>query len=806
MKKNLLLLAFLSFALSAFAGTDGSTLKGIVLDEQNKPVPYATVMLKNAADSSLYKGEIANEKGEFKIEDIKAGNFFLQIQMSGYETKIVSGIKVSDDAPTIDLGKITMLPSSKELAAVEIKAEKPFIERQVDRTVVNIENSIVQAGSTILEVMSKLPGVLVDADGNISLKGKQSVIIMIDNKPNVLSGQDLSNMLRSMQASNTQKIEIITNPSAKYDAAGGAGIINIVLKRNRLDGFTGNVNAGYGQGRYASFNTGLNLNYKKKWYNLFLTYSYLNKSGFTNLILLRKFYNEENLYLVFDTDNYIPINYETHTPRIGADFYLSKKTTLSILGNSVFNVFKPSATNHTNILDGDYKLVNSYDFINKSRDDGKNFSFNSELSHHIDSIGQDIVLNLDYGNYGNIADQLFTTTTMDPSGNIIDKSYLVGKKDGKLSLYSIKLDYTKPLKSNAKFEAGAKSSYVDSDKDMAFYNRIDHIDHFDTARSSHFLYSENINAAYVNYSKELKKFSYQIGLRAEQTLAKGKQLLNNASFDRNYLQVFPTVFLDYKINENHGINLSLGRRIDRPGYEQLNPFKRLIDATTYSEGNPFLLPQLSYNTELTYSYKNALFITASYSLTKDNVTSVLIQNANSQTTVQAYVNIDQVNNANLSFTYSKRLTSWWTTNSTISGYYSHFEGIINNYELKNGAPSFYLTTNNSFSIMDGLSMECSFEYSHKNVYGVTEIKSNNNLTIGVQKSIFNKRGTITLNVQDILWAAYPSGETQFDQVNEVWDSIRDTRVANLNFTYKFGKGQGSKMRKKTGADEEKNRI
>jgi hypothetical protein len=804
MRTNLLILIF-SILLQNLSAVELETasIKGIITDQKDTPVPFATILLKNSSDSTLYKGEITNEKGEFNFENVKEGSFFLQVQMTGFE-QVNKPLTVTGSA--IDLGKIIVGPSSKELQTVTVAAERPFIERQIDKTVVNVENSIVQAGSSIMEVMEKLPGVLVDQDGNISLKGKQGVIIMIDGKPSALSGQDLANMLKGMPSSNIQKIEIITNPSAKYDAAGNAGIINIVMKKNRRDGFNGNVSASYGQGRYAKYNTSLSLNYKKKWYNLFFNYSYANRKGFNNLVLNRKFYEGDTLITVFETDNYIIFPFSTHTPRFGADFYLSKKTTLSVLGSGVVNSFQPSADNHTDILDGNNNKISSYDFINESDDKWYNYSFNTELKHQFDTTGKELVVNLDYARYWNITDQLFTTTNNNASDSVMSTTYLVGKQNGSLDLYSVKADYTNPLKNNAKFDAGLKSSYVSSDKDMRFYNRFGSNDIFDSARSSHFLYSENINAAYLNFSKEFKKISFQLGLRTEHTAAYGKQVLNDRRFTRNYLQVFPTVFLDYKISENHDVNLSLGRRIDRPGYEQMNPFKRLIDATTYSEGNPYLLPQLTYNSELTYSFKSILFITASYSLTTDNITDVLIQDSESRTTVQTIVNLNEFNYYSLNLSFSKRLTKWWTTNTSVLSYYGVYTGTINNYNIDQGIPSFYLNTSNSFSIMDGLSAEASFSYNYKTLYGVTMMNSNSNLTLGVQKSILKKRGTVTLNISDVFWNAYPSGVTDFGNVNENWTSRRDTRVMNLTVSYKFGDGKGSRMRKNTGADDEKSRI
>lgn len=803
MKKHYSLTALL-IIFSLYCSNAGE-IKGIVMDANQSPQPFATILLKKTADSTLYKGEITNDKGEFNFENVKNGDYFLQISIVGLDN-YNHEIKVPDDVSVIDLGNIVLKPSSKNLNEVTVQADKPFIEREVDKTVVNVENSIIQNGSSIMEVLEKLPGVIVDQNGGISLKGKQGVVVMIDGKRTPMSGQDLANMLKSMPSSSIQKIEIITNPSAKYDAAGNAGILNIIMKKNKKPGFNGSVSTGYGQGRYSKYNGNLSLNYKNKWYNLFLNYSYAHRLGFNNLTIDRKFYAGDTVNTVFQTENYILFPSESHVPRIGADFYISPKTTISFLGNGSTSQFKPSTVDHTNILDGNHAVVRSYDFTNSSTDNWYNYAGNVELQHQFDSTGQELKIDLDYADYWNNTDQLFSTTYHNSDGSFLNEDQLLSNQKSNLYLYSGKADYSKPLKKEMQFDAGVKSSYVSSDNDIRFYNMISGVQLFDSLRSSHFLYSENINAAYLNFKKNYKKFAYQVGVRSEQTVAKGKQVLNGKTFNRNYFQVFPTLFLDFKPSEKHDINLSLGRRIDRPAYDQMNPYKSLIDATTFSEGNPYLLPQLTYNTELSYSFNNVFFATLAYSYTTDNITEVLIQDSETRTTVQTIVNLDELNYYSLNLTYSKKLTKWWTTNTSILSYYGVYTGKINTNHISQGSPSFDLNTGNNFFIMDGLSAEVNFHYNYKNLYGITTMNTTYNLTAGIQKSILKKKGTITINMTDILWTAYPSGITEFDNVREDWTAKRDTRVLNVNFSYKFGKGKTSRMRKNTGADDEKSRI
>lgn len=803
MKSTLIILALWLCSIPVFSQ---SSINGTIVNERNEVVPYATMFLKQQSDSSLIKGEVSDENGLFEFLDLKPGAYFIQINYLGYSNWTKEIIIAADQETKLDLGTIQLIPLSSELQTVTVVAEKPFIEKQADKTVVNIENSIIQTGSSLMEVLEKLPGVQVDQDGNIRMRGKQGVIVVIDGKPTGLGGQDLANLLRGMPSANVQKIEIITNPSAKWDAAGNAGILNIVTKKSKQNGSSGTINLSYGQGRYGKYNGAVNYNFKKNKINFFLSYNFSNRKGFNHLDIDRNFFVNDTVRTRFLTNNYIIYPFNTSIVRMGLDYYLSKKTTLSFLGSNIVNGLDATTTSHTNILNEFSQKMNSYEFYQTSKELFYNYDFNIQLTHKFDSTGKELVINLDHVKYWNNADQLFTNLYYDQSNNLDSLYLLTGLQRGVLSLYSIKADYTQSLKKNATLDAGIKSSLVNSDRDMRFYQHESETEVFDSLRSSHFLYSENINAAYISVNKKMKKLTLQLGLRGEHTYAKGKQLLNNVEFTRNYAQVFPTAYINYEFNEKHNVNVNLGRRIDRPGYEQLNPFRNMIDATTYSEGNPFLLPQLSYNTEFSYSYDNSFFITLNYNFTNDNITDVLIQDAATQTTVQTVVNLNKLNFYSLDLTYSKRLLKWWRMNLNAISYFGQYSGTVNDFTVENGRPSVFFSAGNNFTIKEGFSAECSYRYNYQNLYGVTLMKTTSSLSVGVQKSLLKNRGSLTLNFTDIFWKAYPSGITDFGNVIEYWTAIRDTRVFTAAFMYKFGKGQGGKMRKTTGADEERNRA
>ena len=802
MKINFLLL--LLFSISLMANAQNGQVSGSLLENKDTPVPYASVLLKQSGDSVLYKGELTNESGQFVFQNIKPGTYYIHVIAGGFLSYRSQSFSV-DSENKIELGNIELKTSAKDLKAVTIEAERPFIEREADKLVVNVENSIIQTGSSVMEVFEKLPGVLVDQDGNIRIRGKQGVIVVIDGKPTTLSGQDLVNMLKGMSSSNVQKVEIITNPSAKWDASGSSGILNIIMKKNQLEGYNGSINLNYGQGRYPKYGSSLSFNYKKNKFNLFINYSYSNRKGFNNLLINRKFFSEGILNETYHTNNYIELPFSTHNPRIGIDYLMSKKTTVSFLASGFNNIFKSSTKNHSDITDSQEQLKNSLDFNQHSKFKDNEIEFNGQINHNFDTLGQNLVINLDFGSYLNDSEQNFSTLKTDHILNTNELINLYCKQDGELSLYSVKADYSKPLKNDFNIETGFKSSLVKSDKDMKFFDLINGNSLFDSSRSSHFLYEENINAAYLTVKKKFSNLSVQVGLRAEQTIASGLQKLNDLSFERNYFQIFPTLYIDYTKGKNN-VNLNLGRRINRPAYEQMNPFRRLIDFTTYVEGNPFLSPELTYVSEISYSFDNTYFVVLNYSHTSDNITDVLIQDAATRTTIQSVVNLNEVNYYSIDLTYSKRLSKWWKTNFNFQGYDFKFSGTVNNYTINQGDPAFSLNSDNSFTITKNLSAEIGIRFNYKNLYGFTLMRNSWNLSGGLKQSVFNQRGSITINITDAFWKAYPRGLTQFGDVTEDWTSIRDTRVVNFGVSYNFGKGKAGRMRRNTGADEEKQRI
>ena len=508
---------------------------------------------------------------------------------------------------------------NSKLKNVTVTAQKQFIERQIDKMVLNVQNDITAAGSTLFEIIQKAPGVSIVNDETINMSGKAGVNILIDGKPTQMSQRDLANFLKSTPGSMVDKVEIISNPGAKYDAQGNAGIINIRLKKNKLQGTNGNLSTGYTQQVHYRSNAGINLNHRQGKVNLFGSYNYGNNLQHTKGNLNR-LVTAANSTKVFDNNTTDIDPYTSHNFRSGIDVYASKKNTFGVLvsGSIGNNPFKTIGS--TNIITNGI-TDSSLQTVNANHSNAKRFNYNANYKYE-DTIGNQLNVDADYSTFKNTSDQQVTTNFLNkqnqPYSYGANKLYI----GTNISIYSLKADYTKELKKQqAKIETGIKYNRVITNNDLDASKYASIIFTPDTGRSNDFNYIETVIAAYASYGKKYKKLEYQLGVRAEQSTIKGvsANLLNIriSNPDTAYLNIFPTAFLRYTINDKNNVGLSYSRRINRPSYQDLNPFENIIDAYTAEKGNPFLRPSYGNNIELSYTYRDALNVTYGYSHTKD---------------------------------------------------------------------------------------------------------------------------------------------------------------------------------------------
>lgn len=811
-----LLLLFIAPIFVLSQTVPGAVIRITVFNEKESPVENATVELLKAADSSLVKLAITDSKGMAEFDRLNLGSYLVRASMVNSTTTYSPAINITEAEPVQNAGKLILTSQATQLSGVTVTSKKPFIQRLNDRLVVNVENSIVSAGSSAMDVLERSPGVTVDQNDVFGLRGRQGVIIMIDGKPSPMSGADLANYLRGLPANAIERIEIITNPSAKYDAAGNSGIIDIRMKKDQRFGINGTFTAGYGQGVYPKANAGTTFNYRNKKVNIFGNYNYAYRKGLNNLILDRNFYENGNFVGRDIKDNYGRFPITSNALRFGADFFPGKKTIIGFVVNGNFNHFKRISDNLATVIDANGQPLSTFETNAGNNDHGRNIFANVNFKHSFDSTGKELTADVDYGVFKSSSLSYNKTSYYKTNGDPLRDDYrLDGDQEGELTLKTAKLDYVHPLKNKAKFEAGGKISFVSSDNDAKFFDVSSGTPINDINKTNRFFYEESNNAGYVNFSKAYKKFDWQLGLRGEHTHIKTHQVKGNQRFDSSYFQLFPSAFLNYHIKEDQSLGLSVSRRIDRPGYNNLNPFLFLIDVTTYATGQPGLLPQLTWSYELSYTLKNLNF-TLGYSHTKDNQNIAIARfrdvfpniPSDDNVTVQIPINLESSDYFGLTVSAPIRLTKWWNMINNGNVFYNHFNGNLAGTTLDNGKPAFNATSNNSFTFKKGWGAELNGNFYSGGQYGFMVSKPQWGLSAGVQKSVMKNKGTVRLNTTDIFWTNLPRATITYPGVYiEKWHAYRESRVTTLSFTYRFGNNKVQAARRRTtGSEEERQRA
>jgi len=810
MRRILLFAMMLAVCLSSFAQTSGFGINGVVVGKDGNLLEGVTVTLMRSADSSVVKISITDKEGRYDLDKLAADKYFMGISAIGHESYNTAVIEISESNPVVSVPTINLAVQSASMGAVTVVAKRPLIEMKADRTLVNVDAAVTNVGATALEVLEKSPGVSVDRDGNVSLRGRQGVLILVDGKQTYLSGTDLASMLKSMAASQLDQIEIMTNPPAKYDAAGNSGVINIKTKKSKQKGFNGNVSLSYGQGVFWKTNNSLNVNYRNEKLNVFMNYSMNSNKGFSDLHILRTYYGADNktVMSIFEQPTYMKSYGRNNSLKVGMDYYLSKKTTLGILGSGFINNGEFNANSTGYLQDNVGKTDSVANTLSNNNDRWKNGSVNLNLRHEF-SGGNEITADVDFIKYNSDNTQLFNNHIFYPNGTTVSRDQLQGLLPSDIRIFSAKTDYTRTLAKGLKIEAGLKSSFVKTDNEAEYSVLNNGAWEIDYSKTNHFLYQENINAAYLNGNKLVKKFTFQAGLRFENTNYKGNQLGNpqraDSAFNRNYNSLFPTAYISYALDSNHTFTLNTGRRIDRPAYQELNPFLFFINKFTYVIGNPFLQPQYTTNVELSHSYKGKLNTGLSYSRTNGYFSQIF--RPDGEITVLSQGNVGRQENFGVSIGTQLNPAKWWSLSVNANINYKKVNGFAFNNPVKTEAANGQLNINNQFNFQKGWGAELSGFYNSKDVDGQFTIQPFGQMAAGVSKQLFKGKGSLKLSARDIFRTIVIDGQIRYGNVIEHFIQTHESRVVNVAFTYRFGKQfKETRSRRTGGASEETNRV
>ena len=798
------------------------TVNGRVGTAAGKALEFTTMMLLKAQDSTLVKGSISNVDGNYTFENVGAGRYVVAAQQIGYRKTYSAPFAVDEAHPAVELPALAMTDETKNLTEVKVVAQKPFIEQQVDRTVMNVENSIVSSGNTALEVLEKAPGVTIDRQNDqIQLKGKSGVIVYIDGKQTYLSQQEVSNLLKNTPSDNIATIEIITNPGSKYDAAGNSGIINIKMKKNKNFGTNGTFILGTGYGwvnnlagardDLPKFNTSLNLNHREGKLNLFGNYSYVNRqSAQTNEINRAIPYNGHTTY--FDQYSFRPNQFAGHSYKAGLDYFINQKSTIGVLVNGFSNDWKSVGQNNTLISDETHQLTSKPTTKTDARQFMSNVTGNVNYKYDFDGKGREWTVDADYVHYGGQSHNNLSTVYYNPNNTLNRPSQDVrNNMPSTINILAFKTDYVHPMKNGSKLEAGLKSSFVKADNNT-IYDTLQQETRLwlpDASRSNQFKYDENINAAYINYAGKIgKKLKVQTGLRAEHTHSVGMSVTLNQRVDRNYLNLFPTVFLSRQLDTNNVLNLSYSRRIDRPDYQNLNPFVFYLDPYTYQKGNPFLRPQYTNSVELTHVYKNAFTTTLGFSRTTDFINNETPRQIAAQNiTYVTPENLGHIDNLSLNMSFPVPITKWWRMQNNVNAYYQNYQTVYSDTPYQVKLVAFNLYSSNNFTLTKTLSAEVSGWYNSASQYGFYRAQPMGAFSVGVQKKIMDGKGNLKLNVNDPFWLNHFNGRAVVQDINFRVASRWESRRIMLTFTYRFGNQNVKSARDRNSATSaEQNRV
>lgn len=769
------------------------TITGTVIDK-NDAIPFANVTLTNNNDE-IITGTTTDENGLFLVK-VASGTYKIIISFIGY----MNFEKTISIVENTNLGTIILQEDAHTLDEIVIKTEKRSIERKIDRLVFNVEKSIASTGGNGMDVLKITPGIQVQ-NGAVEILGKGATQVMINGRISPLQGDELASFLSGISASDIQKIEVITNPPAKYEASGNGGLVNIILKNGVNDSWKNSTTLSYNQNRYNFTTISNNFFYNK------------NKISFSGSINATKgsTENAEGLLIYYPTNNWdidvdSQLGKDQFSGRFLMDYAISPKTTfgLQYLGNST----KPTIMGTTTSLIFDTnnnlqtRLVNTGD----NTVDNKNHSLNVHAITQLDALGKSISFDADYFIFNSENSRDFFTEefdNLDSSQGI--NSAALNVADQEIENFSTKIDIDFPLE-KINLSYGIKTSITNTKSGVLYYDTISGSAVLDADKSNQFDYQEDVLAGYISGNTDLsEKLKMQFGLRLEDTKTKGINAEMNQETSNSYTKIFPTIYFSYAKNETNTFNFSYGRRINRPNFRNLNPFRFYINDNSYSVGNPFLQPSFSDNFEISHLYKKTLNSSVFLSVTTDGSGTVFTSDAENQTQIITRENYYNQYNYGVTESFSFHKIKWFKSENSLNllGYYTKF---VKDFGAtpKNGI-QVYLTSNNTFSLSEKTKLQLNSYYSSQHNRGLFSVGEMFDLSLGLQHS-FKNYLKMSLLVSDIFNTAslknYVSTVNGIEQIYRQNESSRNLRIS---LSYDFGNKKINVKNRNFGNDEEQKR-
>ena len=769
-------------------------------------VEFATVSLFRMPKDTLIGGIVTNANGSFELENLRPGKYKMVIAFMGYKSLVIDTL-VLRKLEERDLGNIALGSNEKVLKEVTIETQQDMVKNTIDKKVFDAGKLAIANGGSANDVLTQVPTVSVDIDGNISLRGSGNVTILIDGRPSGMSGAGRAGVLSGIPASAIESVEVITNPSAKYDPDGMSGIINIVLKKNKLQGTNGNASISAGTNN--KYNGNVSYNLRKNKVNIYTNYSFRYNERYGKGDVKRTTYMGDSAIYLIQKNNSDNLN-RNHSAKVGMDYNASKLATFG------FNV----TLNYENKTEQE-KLVNNS--VNESTQLAS--AFNRYTNNPTDGLSQDYNLNYrqkfknpkqllsvesNYSINNNFSNSMYQQENFWEDYHEINPYwfYQNNKSNTDFSINSNTIDFESPLFKKGKIESGLKNTNREIDNDFYSETFNNSAGSFlaDDSLNNRFVYNENIYAAYTSYGQTLGKWSYKAGLRAEQANTKSTLINNNSSFVNNYFNVFPTAFLNRKINDEQELQLNYGRRINRPGTRQLSPFTDYSNPLILRVGNPYLNPEYTHNLELSYLYnfkKINFSTTVFYRKTVDLIMRNISINANNQTIV-TFTNLGSSENMGIETVSRIELYKWWNITANINGFQTVIQGTNQDGEINTSNLSWNAKFLSNMLLKKGWSLQASGLYNARNIMAQGTILPMSQVDFALKKDAFKNKGTFTLSVTDIFDQMRFRINTSGSNFSQEVERKRETRIATLTFNYRFGSGDFAQRRARNKENDYKN--
>jgi outer membrane receptor protein involved in Fe transport len=774
-------------------------IKGKVFDkESSAPLGSATIQLFKAKDSTLITGAETNTNGEFNIE-VPYGRYNMKVSYISYSTSVFNGIQINSQNTVHDAGSIMLTSNITTTEVIEVTAEKDFMETQLDKKVFNIDKSLVSQGGNATDVLKTIPSVTVDIDGNVSLRGSTNVKFLVNGKQSGLIGNDPTNSLQQISANSIDRIEVIDNPSAKYDPEGESGIINIIMKKTEESGYNTSITLNSGTGD--KYNPSLNFNYKNKSFNLYGSYSYRlfnmfgnNNSYRTNLFGDSPFYFDQNSSQSFKMLG--------NMANFGIDYFLDNKNTLSLSGTYNNRDRTVDQTLLFKDINSIGNITSQYTRYNNEVHNGTALEFDLSYDHKFDKPKQDLSASIS-----------FSSNTDDETLNINQQNYLPTVSpffqntytNGKYTLGTIQLDYSQPLgkdkNNDSRFELGYKGTLRNTSSNFSSetYDNVQNVFIPDVNLNNNFDYKEQIHSLYGLYVNNYKDFKYQVGVRLEEALTSSNLITTNQTYNNNYFSFFPSVFFSQKIGNTNEIQLNYSRRINRPSLNMLNPFIDYSDPYNLRQGNPYLQPEYVNSFQLGYTkYLNFATLTSTVFYKQINNMMSRITTADSTgATITSLSNINSAKSYGLEFTVNGHPFKWWNFNANATYFRMIINGNDPNTVLSNDNYSYTAKLTNNFSISNLFDLQLAYNYQGPTILAQGRLNPVQSFDVAIKKDILNNKGSIGFRVSDLFDQIKYSGETSGPGFIQDMTRVRSSRVAFLTFSYRFGSdGNNKKPTKK----------